>query len=161
MKKFKRTICALFAVMTIAFTLCFGAVSASASAAEPIATPTVATVVNPLIDNTVITNAAISLPAVPNFEVFKMNNNNKKIESVEGDLVNQTDGDDEWNQVAAFFVKWIGRIGGLIGFIGAIMFAVAFKQNDADGKEKALWTLGAGFMVAAICGAAHIFGFLA
>lgn len=149
MRKFKRTICALFAVMTITLTICFGAVSASASAAEPIAAPAVATVVNPMLDSTAITNAAISLPTVPNFEVFKM--------KTETTLENQTDGDDQWNGVMNFFVKWIKRIGFAVAFIGAIMFAFAFKKNDADLKETALWTLAAGFIAVAICEAADFF----
>lgn len=159
MKKIKRILCTLFAVMTMAITFCFGAVTASASASETVATPV--TVINPI-------NAAIELPAVPDFSYFKMNNNNnnngggnKKIDDIQGDLINQTDGDEQWNQTVAFFVKWIGRIGGLVAFIGAVMFGIAFKQHDADAKEKSLWTLAAGFMVAALCGAAHIFGFLA
>lgn len=155
MRNFKRTICALFAVMTIAFTLCFGAVSASASAAEPMAAPAVATVVNPLINNTAITNAAISLPAVPDFEVFKMED--KKAASLE----NQTDGDTQFKEIVTFFVKWIKRVGLLVAFVGGIMFAFAFKKNDADMKEAALWTLAAGFMAAALCGAVDMFGITA
>ena len=151
MRNFKRTICALFAVMTIAFTLCFGAVSASASAAEPMAAPAVATVVNPLINNTAITNAAISLPAVPNFEVFKMENKQVTLDD-------QKDGDTQWNAIVKFFVKWIKRIGLLVAFVGGIMFAFAFKSNDADQKEKALWVLGAGFIASALCQAVDIFG---
>lgn len=152
MRNFKRTICALFAVMTIAVTLCFGAVSASASAAEPMAAPAVATVVNPMLDNTAITNAAISLPAVPDFENFKMDD--KKTVTLD----DQKDGDTQWNAIVKFFIKWIKRIGLLVAFVGGIMFAFAFKSNDADQKEKALWTLGAGFIAAALCAAADIFG---
>lgn len=160
MKKIKRILCTLFAVMTMAITFCFGAVTASASASETVATPV--TVINPI-------NAAIELPAVPDFSYFKMNNNNnnnndgdkKTLDGVSGDLTNQTDGDEQWNQTVSIFVKWIGRIGGLVAFVGAIMFAFAFKNKDADAKETALWTFGSGFIVAAICGAAHIFGFLA
>ena len=158
MKKIKRILCTLFAVMTMAITFCFGAVTASASASETVATPV--TVINPI-------NAAIELPAVPDFSYFKMNNNNnndgdkKTLDGVSGDLTNQTDGDEQWNQTVSIFVKWIGRIGGLVAFVGAIMFAFAFKKNDADMKEAALWTLAAGFMAAALCGAVDMFGITA
>jgi hypothetical protein len=151
MRNFKRTICALFAVMTIAVTLCFGAVSASASAAEPMAAPAVATVVNPMLDNTAITNAAISLPAVPNFEVFKM-------EDKKATLKDQTDGETEFKELVEFFVDWIKRIGLLVAFVGAIMFALAIKNNDADQKQNGLLTMVAGFVVAALCAAVDMFG---
>lgn len=69
--------------------------------------------------------------------------------------------DTTFNEVMNVFITWILRVGLLVGFIGAIMFGLAIKNNDSDQKQAGLLTLIAGFVVAAICGAADIFGFFA
>ena len=56
-----------------------------------------------------------------------------------------------------FFGTWISRIGGLVAFIGAIMFALAIKNNDAEQKQAGLITMIAGFIVAALCAASSMF----
>lgn len=59
--------------------------------------------------------------------------------------------DDAFKATVSVFITWIRRIGALVGFVGAIMFALATKNNDADQKEKGLLTMVAGFMAWAIC----------
>lgn len=66
--------------------------------------------------------------------------------------------DDAFNNVVGFFATWIGRIGLVIAFVGAIMFGLAIKNDDADGKQRGLMTLGAGFVVFAITKALDMFG---
>lgn len=61
--------------------------------------------------------------------------------------------------VMTFLITWIRRIGLAIAFIGAIMFGLAIKDDDARGKQSGLMTLAAGFIVAAVCTAADMFGF--
>lgn len=56
-----------------------------------------------------------------------------------------------FDTVVSFIVTWVQRIGGVIGFIGAVQFAMAFKNDDSDGKTKGLMTLASGFIVIAIC----------
>lgn len=56
-----------------------------------------------------------------------------------------------FNTVVDFIVTWVQRIGYVIGFIGAVQFGLAFKNDDADGKQRGLMTLASGFIVVAIC----------
>ena len=49
--------------------------------------------------------------------------------------------DSSFKTVIEFFVKWIGRIGGVVAFVGAVMFALAIKNNDAEAKQSALLTM--------------------
>lgn len=65
--------------------------------------------------------------------------------------------DNTYKKVVNFFVTWIKRIGCLVAFVGAIMFALAIKNNDAEQKQAGLLTLVAGFVVAAICQAVDMF----
>jgi hypothetical protein len=68
------------------------------------------------------------------------------------------DTEEAFQNVVNLLVTWITRIGLLVGFVGAIMFGLAIKNNDADQKQSGLLTMVAGFVVAAICGAIDIFG---
>ena len=63
------------------------------------------------------------------------------------------DGGDasSFDAVVSFVVTWVQRIGYVIGFIGAVQFGLAFKNDDADGKQRGLMTLASGFIVVAIC----------
>ncbi|MBQ8921062.1 MAG: hypothetical protein IJ060_02750 [Oscillospiraceae bacterium] len=56
-----------------------------------------------------------------------------------------------------FFITWIRRIGMMVAFVGAIMFALAIKNNDAEQKQAGLITMVAGFIVAALCAASNMF----
>lgn len=60
-------------------------------------------------------------------------------------------GDKVYNSVVDLMVKWFKRLGFLVAFIGAIMFALAIKNNDAESKQSGLLTMIAGFAVAGLC----------
>lgn len=60
------------------------------------------------------------------------------------------DPDAAWNSVMDFLITWIPRIGGVLMFIGAIEFAIAYKNEDANSKTNAVRLLAAGAMVIAI-----------
>lgn len=60
-------------------------------------------------------------------------------------------GDAVYGKVIDLLVKWFKRIGFLVAFIGAIMFALAIKNNDAEAKQNGLLTMVAGFAVAGLC----------
>lgn len=68
------------------------------------------------------------------------------------------DADTAFNNVVGEFVKWVKRIAGLIALVGAIMFGLAIKNNDAEQKQAGLLTMVAGFFVFAVCGIASTFG---
>ena len=69
--------------------------------------------------------------------------------------------DSSFKTVIEFFVKWIGRIGGVVAFVGAVMFALAIKNNDAEAKQSALLTMIAGFVAAAVAAASNMFNMFA
>jgi len=66
-----------------------------------------------------------------------------------------------YEEVVQFFLTWFTRIGMLVGLVGAIMFGFAIKNNDAEQKQTGLLTMVAGFVVAAIVGAADMFNLFA
>lgn len=68
-----------------------------------------------------------------------------------------TTADSSYKSVINFFITWIRRIGAMVAFIGAIMFGLAIKNNDADQKQNGLLTMVAGFVAFAICLAADMF----
>ena len=44
-----------------------------------------------------------------------------------------------------------------MAFVGAVMFALAIKNNEAEQKQSALLTMIAGFVAAAVAGASSMF----
>ena len=62
-----------------------------------------------------------------------------------------------YKSTITFFITWIRRIGMMVAFVGAIMFALAIKNNDAEQKQAGLITMIAGFIVAALCAASDMF----
>lgn len=65
--------------------------------------------------------------------------------------------DSAYENTIDFFITWIRRVGAAIAFIGAIMFALAIKNDDAERKQAGLMTLAAGFVVWAVCAGADMF----
>ena len=70
-------------------------------------------------------------------------------------------GEEQFNTVIQFFATWIGRIGLVVGFIGAVMFGLAIKNDDADAKTRGLMTMASGFVVYAVTFALDMFGITA
>ena len=66
-----------------------------------------------------------------------------------------------YQSTVGFFITWIRRIGMMVAFIGAIMFALAIKNNDSEQKLNGLITMVAGFVVAALCAASGMFNLFA
>lgn len=56
-----------------------------------------------------------------------------------------------FDTIVSFIVTWVQRIAGVVAFIGAVQFGLAFKNDDADAKTRGLMTLGSGCIVIAIC----------
>ena len=81
--------------------------------------------------------------------------------AAEGGTGGASSADSSFKTVIEFFVKWIGRIGGVVAFVGAVMFALAIKNNDAEAKQSALLTMIAGFVAAAVAAASNMFNMFA
>ena len=54
--------------------------------------------------------------------------------------------------------RWLGRIGLVVAFFGAVQLALGFKQDDADGKIRGMKTLASGFLVFGITQSLSLFG---
>lgn len=67
------------------------------------------------------------------------------------------DADDSYSKVINFFITWIRRIGAFVALVGAVMFGLAIKNNDAEQKQNGLLTMIAGFVVVAITAAVDMF----
>lgn len=63
--------------------------------------------------------------------------------------------DTSFDSMIDFITTWFTRIGLAVGLVGGIMFGLAIKDDNADGKQRGLMTLVAGLVVAAICAAAR------
>lgn len=72
----------------------------------------------------------------------------------------QGDDTSNWKDIIGFFVTWVGRIGGVVAFVGAVMFGLAIKNNDAEQKQSGLLTLVAGVVVAGVATMADKFNFV-
>lgn len=57
-----------------------------------------------------------------------------------------------------FACEWLTKIGGVIGLVGGVMFALGWQREDAEGKSRGLMTLMAGFMLVAIAQSKNLFG---
>ena len=68
-----------------------------------------------------------------------------------------SEGVDTFNTVVEFIVDWVARLGLVIGFIGAVLFAMGFKDDSADGKTRGLMCLASGFIVFAVAKAYDMF----
>lgn len=75
----------------------------------------------------------------------------------EGDGGGSTEGVETFNTVVEFIVDWVARIGLVVGFIGAVQFALGFKDDSADGKTRGLMCLASGFIVFAVAKAYDMF----
>ena len=56
----------------------------------------------------------------------------------------------EFNAIMDFISRWVGSIGGVAMLIGGIMFALAFKDNNAASKVNGLKTLAAGAITSSV-----------
>jgi len=60
------------------------------------------------------------------------------------------DAEDLWNTVAELIGKWVLRLGGVVIFIGGILFGLGWKNDDAEGKSRGISTMVSGGIVAAL-----------
>ena len=108
------------------------------------ATATISAPMSPIAAFSLKNTAAISIPNL------KMN------QGQNGGMSNDT-ADTAYKNVVEFIIKWLRRAGFLIGFFGGAMLLMAMKNEDADGKQRGILTMIAGFGLAALCIAAGMF----
>ena len=99
-------------------------------------------------------NTAEVLTATPNMQILSAQQQQQGNNQGGAD----TTGDSVWSDIISTFVKWIKRLGYLVAFVGAIMFALAVKNNDAETKQNGILTMVAGFLAVAICVGVDKFG---
>lgn len=67
-------------------------------------------------------------------------------------------GMDKLDGVIDVIATWLGRIGLIVAFFGAVQLALGFKNDDADGKVRGMKTLASGFLVYGITMSLPLFG---
>ena len=74
-----------------------------------------------------------------------------------GGGLDSTRGEEQFNSLVEFLATWIGRIGGVVAFVGVVQFALGVKSQNPDEKINGLKTLVAGIMVFAVAQAYTFF----
>lgn len=62
-----------------------------------------------------------------------------------------------WTTLTALIGKWVLRLGGVVVFVGGVMFALGWKNDDAEQKTRGIQTVIAGAIVMALAGMVDIF----
>ncbi|BAL01889.1 hypothetical protein OBV_p-00340 (plasmid) [Oscillibacter valericigenes Sjm18-20] len=55
-----------------------------------------------------------------------------------------------WTTVAGLIKTWVTRLGGVVMFVGGIMFGLGWKSDDAEQKSRGIQTLIAGAIVGGV-----------
>lgn len=58
--------------------------------------------------------------------------------------------DGLWNTVTNLIQTWVTRLGGVVMFVGGVMFGLGWKSDDAEQKSRGVSTLIAGAIVVAV-----------
>lgn len=58
--------------------------------------------------------------------------------------------DSLWNTIAGLIKTWVTRLGGVVMFVGGIMFGLGWKSDDAEQKSRGISTIIAGAIVVAV-----------
>lgn len=140
----KRMVAMFTAVMTMAIILCCTTVTASAASVKPISATSYTAAAS--IAASPVSAAASIMQNIPNLKLNQQQNG-----------INHDNVDGAYQDVINFIVKWLKRAGLAVGFFGGVMIFWSMKQEDADGKQKGILTLIAGFGVAALCQCVSIF----
>lgn len=57
-----------------------------------------------------------------------------------------------WQTISNLIQTWVTRLGGVVMFVGGIMFGLGWKSDDAEQKSRGVSTIIAGGIVAAVAG---------
>lgn len=66
-------------------------------------------------------------------------------------------GADKMHKVVGWLAGWMGKIGLVVAFFGALQTVLGFMNDDADSKVRGLKTMAAGFMLWGISMSVNIF----
>lgn len=55
-----------------------------------------------------------------------------------------------WNTISGLIQTWVTRLGGVVMFVGGIMFGLGWKSDDAEQKTRGINTIIAGAIVVAV-----------
>ena len=58
--------------------------------------------------------------------------------------------DGLWNTISTLIQTWVTRLGGVVMFVGGVMFGLGWKSDDAEQKSRGVSTLIAGAIVVAV-----------
>ena len=155
-KTIKRMMAMFTAVMTMAIILCCTTATASAAEVKPAATVSYSAVPTAL---TASIGAIDITPNIPNFKMNQQQQQNGNAPAASGGMTHNS-ADSAYTNVVDFIVKWLKRAGLLIAFFGGGMLLLAVKNEDADGKQRGVLTLIAGFGLAALCQGVDMFNLL-
>lgn len=65
-------------------------------------------------------------------------------------VVNASNANALWNTISTLIQEWVTRLGGVVMFVGGIMFGLGWKSDDAEQKSRGISTLIAGAIVVAV-----------
>ena len=71
-----------------------------------------------------------------------------------------TAANNEFSAILDFIGKWTRRVGALALFLGSLMFAFSFKDNNANGKVTSLKTISAGSIAMAVSAVLPTFAYM-
>ena len=55
-----------------------------------------------------------------------------------------------WSTISTLIQTWVTRLGGVVMFVGGIMFGLGWKSDDAEQKSRGISTIIAGAIVIAV-----------
>lgn len=58
--------------------------------------------------------------------------------------------DSLWTTISDLMETWVTRLGGVVMFVGGVMFGLGWKNNDAEQKSQGISTIIAGAIVIAV-----------
>lgn len=58
--------------------------------------------------------------------------------------------DSLWTTIADLIKTWVTRLGGVVMFVGGVMFGLGWKSDDAEQKSRGISTIIAGAIVVAV-----------
>lgn len=65
-------------------------------------------------------------------------------------VAHASNADALWNTVRDLIKTWVTRLGGVVMFVGGVMFGLGWKSDDAEQKSRGISTLIAGAIVVAV-----------
>lgn len=155
--RFTRFVTAMISTLMLVVIFSFGAVSVMAMAADDNAGVVTVTDLPVAEEEFSVTPLESDENESMSFETPMVANDMNNVVMLAGEGSGSASADASYTKVINFFITWIRRIGAMVALVGAIMFGLAIKNNDAEQKQAGLLTLVAGFVVVAITTAVDMF----